>query len=264
MVCAQRPAHYLLFNTDHKLFRFYVNIYTKASTWEKPTEPVYPPHSTDSPPPPPGPPPTYTGAGLSAAEKLNPNNPYNPPRSQSPNDIDADARLAAQLQAEEDARAGSSAGTRGANQDYYGGATPATAAQASSPGMTSSTPELPPREKDSGKPRGLMGKLMGKLGGGSHGNQHGQQHGGHGQAGYGQPGYGQPGYGPQQGYYPPQQGYGGYGGGPGYGGYQQQQSHSSGLGTGGALALGAGGGLVGGLLLGEALEGNNQNEYNQG
>jgi len=75
-----------------------------------------------------------------------------------------------------------------------------------------------------------------------------------------QPGYG--GFPPQQAYggYPPQ-GYGGYppqgyGGYPpqGYGGYPPQQAQRSRFGGGaGNMALGVGGGLLGGMLLGNAM-----------
>ncbi|KAI5960723.1 WWM1 [Candida margitis] len=101
----------------------------------------------------------------------------------------------------------------------------------------------------------------------------------------------QPGYGggvpPQQGYggYPPQQGYGyppqGYGGYPpqGYGGYppqgygqyppqqqqQQQQPQRSRFGGGaGNMALGVGGGLLGGMLLGNAINGWEDHERMEG
>lgn len=149
---------------------------------------------------------------------------------------DADARYAAQLQAEEDARA-----TRGAQHDYQNTAMPYDQQQ------------LPPRTQEkSGGAKGFLGKLMGK---------HSQPQQGYGQQAYGggysgyppqQPGYGQPAYG---GGYPPQ----GYGGGyppQGYGGgYAQQPMRRTGggMGAGGAAALGLGGGLLGGMMLGEAM-----------
>ena len=118
-----------------------------------------------------------------------------------------------------------------------------------------------------------MGKTSGSSSGGYGGNQYPQQHYGGGypqqQAyppqgqGYGQPAYGQPAYGQPA-----------YGGGPGYGGYppQQQQYYqqqqrpqkSGGLGTMGGAALGLGGGLIGGMLLEDAIQDHDQNEYNQG
>lgn len=47
-------------STNYLQRRFYVNIYTDESIWEKPTEPVYPPQVHA--PPPPGPPPGYASA----------------------------------------------------------------------------------------------------------------------------------------------------------------------------------------------------------
>ena len=149
-------------------------------------------------------------------------------------------------------------------QDYQN-----TPMPSQSPGMQQ---ELPPREQK----RGLFSKLMGKTGGSSSGgygsNQYRpqqQQYGdgypqqqayppqGYGQPAYGPPAYGQPGYGPGPGYgggYPPQQQY-----------YQQAPpKKSGGIGTMGGAALGLGGGLVGGMLLEDAIQDHDQNEYNQG
>jgi len=205
-----------------------VNIYTKQSQWEMPTEPA---HGAFSSTPPPGAPPTYsqgpsqTVAGEKSAHST----------------TDADARYAAQLQAEEDARAGRPM-SRDAQHDYQNTAMPYDQQQ------------LPPRPQEkSGGAKGFLGKLMGK---------HSQPQQGYGQQAYGggysgyppqQPGYGQPAYG---GGYPPQ----GYGGGyppQGYGGgYAQQpmrRTGGGGMGAGGAAALGLGGGLLGGMMLGEAM-----------
>ncbi len=258
--------------------RFYVDIHTKRSQWEKPTQPVYPP-DRDSPPP--GGPPGYVGSDHFSNVSDKKSNPYDDHRgagSASPNNIDEDARLAARLQAEEDARAQQSRGN--AYQDYVNTSLP----------PQSSPAQLPPREEK----RGLFSKLLGK----SNSNQ---------QPRYGQPGYGggyqQGGYPPQQGYppqegyggYPPQQGYppqggyggyppqgyggyppqGGYGGYPpqgGYGGYPQQgyaqeppkKSGLGGLGAVGGAGLGLAGGLVGGMLIEDAIQNNDQNEYDQG
>jgi len=236
---------------------FFVNIYTKHSQWEKPTEPVYPPDETGPSHPPPG----YTGSGVSTGDRKS--NPYDsraPGSGGGSPSVDEDARLAAKLQAEEDARASNSRGN--AMQDYASTPLPPQAYG------TSSSQELPPREEK----RGLFSKL---LGGGRTSSQ--QQY--RPQQAYGQPSYGggypqqsySPGYGggypPQQpayGGYPPQ---GGYGGGYG-GGYQQQAAPArktgGGLGTAGGAALGLGGGLLGGMVLGEMLENHDQNEYNQG
>ncbi len=156
-----------------------------------------------------------------------------------------------------------------------------TPTRACLPAPTRTRTSYPPRPDD-GK-RGLLGKLFGGKNkmqsgyGGGGGGYPGQQP--YGQPSYGQPGYGQPGYGqPGYGGYPPQGGYGpqpGYGYGPppggyygGGGGYQQQQAKPSrmggGLGTAGGAALGLGGGLIGGMLLEEAIQGHDQSMYQQG
>ncbi|KAA8564376.1 hypothetical protein MFRU_013g00130 [Monilinia fructicola] len=240
-----------VWNTEYKEW-FYVNIYTKKSTWEKPTEPVYP--SDDSAPA--GPPPGYPGSSSPYPSDTK-NNPYD-----SNLNTESDAELARRLQAEEDARAGSSSGVRGnAQQDYQNTPMPSYSQQ-----------ELPPREQK----KGFFGKLLGKAGGSSssapqqqYQQQYAQQpqYGGYQQQQYPQQGYPPQGYPqgyPPQGYppqgYAPQQGYGGYGGG-----YQQQPKKSSGgLGMAGGAALGLGGGLIGGMLLEDAIEDHDRNEYNQG
>lgn len=262
--------------------RFYVNIYTKQSQWDKPTTPVYPPG--DAPPAPSGPPPGYSGSSVHSGHsdprfgsdaKIN---PYDAP-SQDRGAVTDDARYAAQLQAEEDTRA------RGhANPDYGSGGS----------GAGSPYPaELPRREEK--KKGGLLGKLMGAASGSKPAKQ-----------GYGQPvyqqqqqqGYGQQGYGQQQmgGYPPQQQGYGQqqpmYGqGGPGYGqpmygqqpgygqpmyggggGYGQQPARrqgggGGGMGMAGGAALGLGGGLLGGMLIANAMDddhGDYQDGYQDG
>ena len=227
-----------------------MNIYTKKSQWDKPTEPIYP--SGDDAPP--GPPPGYSGGGAPQATDTK-HNPYDTTNTES------DEALARRLQAEEDARASGSA-SRNAQQDYMNTPMPeGTGSQSSSPFQQ----ELPPREQ---KSKGLLGKFFGKSS--SSNNQYGGQQqyrppqqpmynqGGYSpQPGYGQPAYGQQGYGgyPPQGY--PQQGYPqpGYAQ-PGYGGgYQQRPQKSGGLGTAGGAALGLGGGLIGGMLLEHAIDG---------
>lgn len=216
-----------------------MNVYTKQSQWEKPTQPA---HGGSSPTPPPGAPPTYQqGPGQTVAGEKTVHST-----------ADADARYAAQLQAEEDARAAAAGHptSRNAQQSYQN--TP----------MSYDQQQLPPRPQEkSGGVSSLLGKLMGK-------SSHPQQ--GYGQQGYGQqqPGGGYGGYPPQQqgygqpaygGGYPPQGYGGGYGGGypqQGYGGgYGQQQPprRSGGMGAGGGAALGLGGGLLGGMMLGEAM-----------
>ncbi|CAD6452707.1 154a8a86-f6f8-4828-8552-1bcccb70b6b9 [Sclerotinia trifoliorum] len=244
----QVPAGYKAVWNDQYKEWFYVNIYTKKSTWDKPTEPVYP--SDDSAPA--GPPPGYSGGSSSNYPSDTKSNPY----GRSPN-TESDAELARRLQAEEDARGGSSSGMRGnAQQDYQNTPMPSYSEQ-----------ELPPREQK----KGFFGKLLGKAGGSgsSHApqQQYQQQYAQQPQySGYQQQQYPPQGY-PPQGYppqgYPPQQA--GYGGGYG-GGYQQrpQKSGGGGLGMAGGAALGLGGGLIGGMLLEDAIQDHDQNEYNQG
>ncbi|KAI4130703.1 MAG: hypothetical protein LQ338_001604 [Usnochroma carphineum] len=243
---------------------YYVNLHTKASQWDRPTQPAYP----ASPSAPAGPPPSYAGSGPTHAEKsgeYGSNNPYtggNPNQSQT----ESDAAYAARLQAEEEERARHSGGrptSRGAADTYYQqGQTPQPGGgiQGGYPGAPGSSQgypdELPPREQKSKGLGGLLSKLSGKSSSSSHyqGGGYPQQQGYPPQQG----GYG--GYPPQQGYggggYPPQQGYGGYPpqGGYGGGGYGAPP-RKSGMGAGGAAALGLGGGLLGGALLADAMGG---------
>ena len=237
--------------------RFYVNLHTKATQWEKPTAPAIDP-STSGAPPAYSPPPT---GGHLYPEKGNPNNPYSQlQRPQTPNDIDADARYAAQLQAEENARAAGHQPNRGASSSFYNDTNAHNQGGYGGPIIPQ---QQPPEQK-----RGFLDKLTGR-------NQHYQ---GNYPAGQGpSPGsYNQgpppPGYG---GYPPPQQGY--FGGGPpqgyGYGQpqyapqpqYVQQQSppKKSGMGAGTGALLGAGGGLIGGALLMDAFENHEQFEEEQ-
>ncbi|CAF9908261.1 MAG: hypothetical protein GOMPHAMPRED_006114 [Gomphillus americanus] len=244
---------------------FYVNHFTKASQWEKPTEPARDPNSSGAAPPH-SPPPSYLPSSANtttANEKENPNNPYN--QSHAKQNVDADARYAAQLQAEENARlanarpTSSTGGSRGAadsfynqpsgNNSGYGGQQNYQGSPSSPPGYGQQQQGAPQQD---GK-RGLFSKLLGKS---SH-PQYSQQ----------PQGYGQPQYPPQGQYYgqgyPPQQSY--YG--PPQPQYQQAPQKSGGIGAGGAL-LGAGAGLVGGALLMDAFEDheqyNEQQAYQQG
>ncbi|KAL1647977.1 hypothetical protein SLS58_002301 [Diplodia intermedia] len=275
-----------VFNAQYQEW-FYVNIYTKQSQWEKPIEPIYPPYEAEGSAPPPGPPPSYGHGGDArplGPEKtgLSSNNPYGPGGGGyggSGQNISEDERLARQLQAEEDARAhgGHSpmpgGGARGASDGYYaqqGGssASPGYGSQ-QPPGYGQQAPgygsqELPPRAEDSRgkKSGGFLGKLLGKASGSRPGGGYGQQqpqYGGYQQPqGYNQgPPQGQYGYAPQQGYYGQQ------GGGMPYGGVQQKPK-KGGLGAGGAAALGVGGGLVGGMLLADAIDDHDEHEYEQG
>ena len=249
---------------------FFVNVYTKQSVWEKPTEPVYPPGEA----PPSGAPPGYSGGGAAShvtgtSEKstFSSNNPYG--TSQQPG-ISEDEKLARRLQEEEHARAGRLSGdTRGASNDYYGGQPPAGYGGSSGPSVAGAphsggypapggysqeqqqqqqphyqSPATPSYQDDqnrgSNKSKGgILGKLLGKASGHSGSSRPPQQ--------YGQQGYGQPGYG----------GGGGYGGQgmyqqPGYGMPPGRRPGGGGMGAGG-LAMGAGAGLLGGALLGSAM-----------
>lgn len=252
------PSHIrLTFETDQYKEWFYVNLHTKQSQWEKPTEPAYATPEGG----PAGPPPGYAGHGSQAyhtgPEKggYGSNNPYG---GSSTTD---DEKLARQLQAEEEARAHGRPTSRGASDGYYQGSGAAGAGAASyaaggagaygGGGQSSyggqpsygGQAELPPRGAD-GKKGGFLGKLLGKTSGGSSSAQgyggYPQQQQQHYGGGYPQ----QHGY-PQQGYggYPPQQQY--------YGQAPVQKKH--GLGMGGGAALGLGGGLLGGMMLGEAM-----------
>ena len=259
------PAGYkAVWNAEYKEW-FYVNTLTKESSWTKPTEPAT--VAVDAAPA--GPPPSYaagSGALPPSNEKSNPNNPYSASATGNPSSsVDEDAKLAQKLQDEENARAAQS--SRGASDSYYG--------QQTSLGSTSSpqTTYVQQPPQDAGKSRGLMGKLMGKLGGGSSSTPqgYGRPQQAYGQQAYGQPGYGQPAYG-QQGYQQPSYGYGPQ---PGYQGYPPQQQYgygqqqaaapqkSGGMGALGGAALGLGGGLVGGMLIEDAIQDHDQNEYDQ-
>lgn len=260
-----------LYTTNVLPYRFYVNAYTKKSQWEKPTESARPPQE-DAPP---GPPPPSYRPGDGPAPSDAKTNPFTPQGTgTSGSQVDSDAEFARKLQEEEDARArgGSSSGARGSAADYM----------SSSPnlGQSAYPQQLPPREDGGSKSKGLLGKLFG----GSknkYGNSGGAYGGGYPQQQQ-QPGYG--GYPPQAGYggYPQQQGYGGYpqqggygggygppqgGYGGGYGGgYAQQRPQRAGgggMGMMGGAALGLGGGLIGGMLLEDAINDHEQHEEQQ-
>lgn len=250
--------------------RFYVNTFTKKSQWDKPTEPARPPEDEA----PAGPPPSYT-PGDKPAPTDTKKNPF------TNNDEESeDAKLARKLQAEEDAKArGSSSAAGGAAASYMAG------------GGSSSSPapypnQLPPRPGSSNsaeKSRGLLGKIFG---GGKNKISSHQQGGaypggmGYGQPAYGAPSpYGQPGYGgypPQQpaygGYPPPGAGYGGYPPQGAYGGYPPPQqaygrpgrTGGGGMGAMGGAALGGAAGLVGGMMLMDAIDDNQQEAYAEG
>lgn len=234
--------------------RFYVNIYTKKSQWEKPTQPAY---EHDAPP---GPPPGYSGGSTGAVSDVK-HNPYEADKSSfggSSHDISADEALARKMQAEEDERVRNGSGSRNAMTDYANTPLPQSS---QSYGQQQ---ELPAREQK----KGLFSKLLGgKSSSSSH--QYGQQSYGGGGYGHQQQQYPQQGYGyPQQGYgggYPPQQQYGGYPPQQQYGGYQQPPKKSGGgMGMMGGAALGLGGGLIGGMLLEDAIDDHQQEAYQDG
>ncbi|KJZ77087.1 hypothetical protein HIM_03408 [Hirsutella minnesotensis 3608] len=264
---------------------FYVNVYTKQSQWERPTAPVFPVGDNAYHDPPPVYEPGHTPA-LTDTKK----NPYEAPVSSDhhggSSTMDEDAKLAAKLQAEEDAKARTNpggpqppAGYGGPNSYQSQGGNAYSQSPSPYPQGNSSRPpeqfpqDLPARDKGKG---GLLGKLFGGKGkmpmGGS-------------QGGYSQGGYGGYSPQPQQGYYqspPPQQyggypnqgppmgGYGGgygapggyqggYGGQPGYAQQPQKKPGMGGMGMAGA-ALGVGGGLLGGALLANAVHHHHEHE----
>ncbi|KAF2397216.1 hypothetical protein EJ06DRAFT_533404 [Trichodelitschia bisporula] len=223
---------------------FYVNIYTRKSQWDRPTEPIYPPGESASDVPPGGPPPSYGPAGEQhvGPEKggLGANNPYAPGNAESTKqNVEDDEALARRLQAEEDSMA--QARRSGAASDFYAqGQPPYTQLPAASPYGSSSASPFVPQEQDRTKGKGgFLSKLLGK------GKQPSQQ------VYPAQPGYGQGGY-PQQ--YPQQ-----------YQPYQQypqqypqqyaqpgRRPGGGGMGMAGGAALGVGAGLLGGALLADA------------
>ncbi|EMD59177.1 hypothetical protein GGP41_009061 [Bipolaris sorokiniana] len=233
---------------------FYVNTYTKQSQWEKPTQPVYPPGEAPSP----GAPPNYVSpsaggavggfpTGGSEKGSLGSNNPYA--------NISEDEKLARKLQQEEEARA------RGASNDYYNQSNQSHPQQYGGYGQPSPNPYQQGQYQDAavqdkgGKSKGFLGKILGKASGSSHSPSPGysQQH-----HGYGQPSYGQPVGG---GYY----GGGGYGRPMGggmmpMGGGGRRPGGGPGM---GAMALGAGGGLLAGGLIGSAMAGDDGDTYVQ-
>lgn len=248
------------------MYRFYVNLNTKESTWDRPTSPAHPPTNTA----PSGPPPTYSSGpyapketGDSKTSHFESNNPYNQHASGGPTHTEDDAALAARLQAEEDARARGHDPNAGAANSYY---------QGSNPTPTPQDPYYQQQQERGGgkKSGGFLGKLLSKASGGktSGGYGHAAPYGQQGYAGYppqqGQYGQGYPpqGYPPQG--YPPQ--------GPGYG-YPPQQMYGQGgkkpgrggLGAGGGAALGLGAGLLGGAVLADAMDDHEEHEaYDQG
>ncbi|KAK5258193.1 WW domain-containing protein wwm1, partial [Exophiala xenobiotica] len=140
-----------VFNDQYKEW-FYVNLYTKQSTWEKPTAPA---HRPDDDAPPGGPPPLYSGPGgnnVSDAKRrsFDSNNPYKQGN-------ETDEEMARRMQAEENARR-----DRGEAEGYYqggaaGGGPNPTGLQGGYPGAPSSASPTGSATKS----RGFLSKLMG-------------------------------------------------------------------------------------------------------
>ncbi|KAG6039367.1 hypothetical protein E4U41_002757 [Claviceps citrina] len=280
------PAGWVARWNDQYKEWFYVNVYTKKSQWEKPTAPVFPVDENA----PSGPPPGYEAGKTAPVATDTKKNPYENPTDEKTGTVphgpageEEDARLAARLQAEEDARAarggpappagygvGGSADSYA--QGYPGSQHPQQQQQQQQQQFPSDTP--PRDDSRSRGAGGILGKLFGK---GKH-SQHQQNYysspppqqgpppmgGGYGYGGYPQQAYGA--Y-PQQAYGQP--GYGGGAYGP-PGGYQQQQvpGRKPGMGgmgmglAGGAMGLGAG--VLGGALIADAIHDHDQEEYMQG
>lgn len=268
---------------------FYVNLYTKKSQWDKPTHPVYP----EGEAPPSDPPPGYDGHGRNSPypsdHKTNPysNSGNNAGSSSRSHQEDEDARMAARLQAEENARAHGGGYSGGAVDSYRQG-------QSTSPYPPpgSSPYASPPPQQQQGQSgdRGLLSSLAGGFIGSKLGSKNSNSHNASPSGFPGAPGagpYGNYGPPPPQGYGPPPpQGYGppGYGGTPGaYGGgygpppqqyapspqpmVVQQQApprKSGGLGGFGGAALGLGAGVVGTLLVEDAIDHFEDKGYEQG
>ncbi len=209
--------------------RFYVNLHTRKSTWEKPTAPALP--GDDRPPP-------YARSDTHLPDKsshLESNNPYGAQTS-STIDENADRRYASQLQAEQDARA---SGARPTSRNGY------------------ANTELPPQEHKSKGISGLLSKVASKVASSQHG-----AYGGHGQYGSYPPSihggiyprhqvYGYPApHGPPLG-----GGLGGLLGGhrSGYGAYPARRP-GGGMGMAGAGALGLGAGMLGGAMMADAID----------
>ncbi|KAF5674753.1 rna-binding fus [Fusarium heterosporum] len=292
------PAGWAVRWNDQYKEWFYVNVYTKKSQWDKPTAPVFP--ADDGAPS--GPPPGYDG-GNSHIPTDTKKNPYEDPHSQSAGGSyqDEDAKLAAKLQAEEDARARSGPGGPNVPSGY--GASSSPYPQSNSPypqdnnpysqqqqqqqqqGGSSYPSELPPRDRGA-KSGGFLGKLLGKGKQMAAGQQ--QHGGGYGggypqQQSYGQQSHGYPGQGPPMGYGAQPHygggGYGGYGGAPGYGGGGMmgggpgyggggmmgggRKPGGGGMGMMGGAAMGAGAGLLGGALIANAMDDDDEREAYQ-
>lgn len=226
--------------------RFYVNLHTHKSTWEKPTAPALP--EGEGPPP-------YVGSGTQVPEKsshLESNQPYGAQTS-STMDEDADRRYALQLQAEEDARTHASGGRPVSRGNYSNNDNPASYANQ----------ELPPREQKSKGLGGLLSKFTSKVGNSHHGPHGGYpQYGGNQQQAYGGAYPQQPAHGYNA---PHERGFGGFlggGHGGGHGAYPPRKSGGGGMGKmAGAGALGLGAGVLGGAVIADAMYDSDGGDY---
>lgn len=244
--------------------RFFVNLQTGKSQWEKPEAPAQKQEELHEPPS--GPPPSYEDSSpadpfevpnTSEKKAFGSNNPYNQSGT-SEDTVESDARLAARLQAEENARSSTqspAAAQPGAATDYYN-ETSQSQPQGLSPGQSPGPQNTSRGTRD--RSRSFLSKLIGKKtsSGSSSSSNAGYGYGysrppppAPPQQPYGYPpvgyhgGYSQPGYGYPQ--YP-------MGGGGGY--YPSRPQRHGGMGNAGAAALGVGGGLLGGAMLANAFD----------
>ncbi|KAI0998758.1 hypothetical protein K3495_g9441 [Podosphaera aphanis] len=234
---------------------FYVNIYTKKSQWNKPTEPAFPDANSAPPGPPPGRP--------TSDVKTTPSN-------------ESDAALAARMQSEEQDKTRGSLGQQPLpprEQKQKTGFFDKLLGKASPGSNTNSAQnyQQPPQYSQAPAAYGYGATpAPGAYGYGQppppapYGWGQPPQYGGY-QQPYPPQGYPPQGYNPQPGY--PQPGYGA--GTAAYGaGYPAQQAKKSGggggMGMAGGAALGLGAGLVGGMLLENAIEDHEERIYEQG
>lgn len=209
---------------------FFANIYTGATTWEKPTHPVYPP---GSPAPPVGGPPGYsqsahTPVPVAADAKIN---PYDDTRSENQQAFAQNAGASGGVYGQQ-SYSQQPFGQQQYGQQQYG--------QQSYVGQDQSRVE-------GTKKGGLLGKLMG-VAAGAKAAKMGSGHGG-----YPQQHGGMMGMGGMGGY--PQQRMGGMGGYPQqYGAYGRPKRSGGGMGMAGGAALGLGGGMLGGMMLANAMD----------
>ena len=229
-------------------------MYTKVSTWEKPTAPVYPP-GEDANQPPVGPPPKYDektsqpvgpekGGLVPTTNSIADDEAYArrlaaaaEGSSTSSNNLSEDEALARRLQEEENARTAWLSSYPSGPTTYPQQYQPPYQQQQQQPYQQQPLQQqlYAPTQEKGKKSGGFLSKLLGKS---SSSSTHGypQQHA-------------QYGYAPQQAYGNP------YGGRPGGGG---------GMGTAGAAALGVGGGLLAGALVADAINDNVHDAYMDG